>query len=777
MQVIQLLQAYPLELTGIENIIDFALHITMRRNGQMFTGPTASKPATMAQTLRNTVWRLGQTGLGSGTTTPTDYATESEEESDHEVRHPHAPPGHQRTGSAGSLGSRLKETMMRGLNTAPLTPVQETVQDDPDRTPSATKFSITTSVWKSWTGAGKTPAASTPAPSEAGSSTDAQSRTSIDSSASTVSTLWSYAERLRDSDAAASLAKAGTNWRIKATEVIAARTTSKDPAGDGHSRAASLGGWGRGESAGYGYSPDRDDQQRNSYPLSRGRPGDRYSEYVPPPMPKFFKPSVTPPGMSSPLMSPRSESMGLPSPETQSRAQSIQAALSALTGVAGAIVTPRSKQRSTGPRPLLLNSSALITPAVASAKSGATIDRSSPTPSGDRWAHVRRESDGLAGAPRGSRSSVGSSVASPILPVRTASPAPMDSDNGRRVPLNRGRRIRTSLASESDADSSWTGVQYRSGTTGTPSRSQRSSIHSASGLGHESELLLQDTTVRLIHHNSDSPPQRPRSAKGWEMVSEPAGSPPLEVNTSDISPPAAGQLSAPAETPLDSFAGPMLTMSAPSPLSPLPYERAPTLSHVGVSLSDPPVPKPVTALAESATLHAEPDSMSDASAPRSSSARRATALSSRKRQMSNDETARAGTMPEAETGAAGSNASKAPAVRRKKYLSHRATASMQHVPSVSEDGVLDTQGGSTGAIARHGHVRKGSTMSRSGTAREHRRTDSNATARKQSLVSPTSAGAARSPTSAGSGRSPTTGGGEEEDAYGGIMLAYERGDE
>ena len=107
----------------------------------------------------------------------------------------------------------------------------------------------------------------------------------------------------------------------------------------------------------------------------------------------------------------------------------------------------------------------------------------------------------------------------------------------------------------------------------------------------------------------------------------------------------------------------------------------------------------------------------------------------------------------------------------------RATASMQHVPSVSEDGVLDTQGGSTGAIARHGHVRKGSTMSRSGTAREHRRTDSNATARKQSLVSPTSAGAARSPTSAGSGRSPTTGGGEEEDAYGGIMLAYERGDE
>ncbi|KAH7107531.1 regulator of Vps4 activity in the MVB pathway-domain-containing protein [Auriculariales sp. MPI-PUGE-AT-0066] len=755
MQVIQLLQAYPVEQTGVDNILDFALHITMRRNAQMYTGPSGvsvPKP-TMAQTLRDTVWRLGGSVTSSGTATPTDYATESEDDE------PMPPPEHHRNGSTsstGSLGSRLKESVLKSLNTGPLTPVPEISQDDADQTPSATTFSLSSSMWKSLTGSARTPTAPASNASET-SASEVPSRLSSDSSATTVSSFWSYAEKLRDSDAAASLAKVGTNWRIKAVDAISSRTARplKDTLPDGHGRAMSHGSWGRAD--GYGY--DREDQQRNSYPQGRERDyGYGGGDYVPPPRPKFFSPSVTPPGATSPsMMSPRTDGGGeLPSPDTQSRSASIQAALSALTGAAGAMVTPKAKKK-TGPRPLLLNSSVLITPATGSAKPYSRDRSPAPGQSGDRWSHVRRGSDGLVSMPRGSRSSMGSSVASPIMPVRTTSPGPMESDGGRRVPLNRGRRMRGSVAaSESDAESSFAGwTNLRGSGTNTGTQSQRSSVHD--GL----QLYDGNSQAPSQSQSDASPPRLPRSAKGWEMVSPPDNSPPStsEPSPQQATPASALSLNGPVTVP------PHLTMSAPSPISPglAQSERAATLpTHVGVTLTDKPVPRPMS-LVEDDTVHAEPDTLSDAGSGRTPSVRRSAAVPSRKR-TSEELTQRAGTMPES-----GSSIKVAtvPQVRRKKYLSHKATPSMQHV-GVSEDGVLDP---AAGGIARSGHVRKGSTMSLVSSQRRHARNDSNATARKSSLTSPQSASGTET-------SSPATAGAEADvedvyDVYGDIMLAYE----
>lgn len=156
-------------------------------------------------------------------------------------------------------------------------------------------------------------------------------------------TIWNYAEKLKDSDAAAAFAKVSSNWRAKAL----------------------LGTWG-----GRGPSSPQNASQGNEppgegYARTEGRHASlptmhRPEIYSPPSRPAFFRPprdSVigssprpsSPP--ASPPWSPQSEGGFL------SRTRNLQDTFTALTRSQSPPLPPSKA----GPRPLLLSSSTLIT--------------------------------------------------------------------------------------------------------------------------------------------------------------------------------------------------------------------------------------------------------------------------------------------------------------------------------------------------------------------------------------------------------------------------------
>jgi hypothetical protein len=174
----------------------------------------------------------------------------------------------------------------------------------------------------------------------------------------TTTSFWGYAEKLRDSDTAASLAKVSTNWRVKAMEAWSHRSstsTSTPPSPSPLSQA-------RSEIDSTGHKPSR--ELANARRVGSLSDPFHNEAYAPPPRPAYFRPprdSMLPqPRRSFPSSPPPTDS-GDDTPSTQ--AKGLRDSLASLKG----LVTATSEKSSpkSGPRPLLLNSSSLLTKSTA----------------------------------------------------------------------------------------------------------------------------------------------------------------------------------------------------------------------------------------------------------------------------------------------------------------------------------------------------------------------------------------------------------------------------
>ncbi|KAI0054000.1 hypothetical protein FA95DRAFT_1600501 [Auriscalpium vulgare] len=351
-----LLQMYPVESAGgIDSILQTAAELARRREEESKVLKNAN--ATLGTRLRETVWRGFTNRVSSPLSSPDTSGTDDESSS---------------SGSGGDetetqiissdpkspgLTSRLANVVWKGITnqsamepppsplspmTPPMSPLSPLPPPDhlspllsPARlspSPSPTKTSPLP------------PTPSSPTPSSPSSPAPGQS-------------IWSYAEKLKDSDAAATLAKVSTNWRVKAMQAWSTRGASgpspAEPAASSSSAPKH-----RSESLSSTQLPagNVDGNRRGSLPNL-----DRDDGYTPPPRPAHFRnprDSMIP-HPKSPLSSPTSPDSAAHSGPTKTLKDSI-------ASFAGLHVqeTPKTTPKA-GPRPLLLSTSSLMTGAPA----------------------------------------------------------------------------------------------------------------------------------------------------------------------------------------------------------------------------------------------------------------------------------------------------------------------------------------------------------------------------------------------------------------------------
>lgn len=380
------------------------------------------------------------------------------------------------------LGARLKVTMWKGFtNQLSASPSDEEVEeggededshDDGNETetpqstgsPPGITSRLANSVWRGITNQSSmdvppsplTPL--TPPPSLSHSSLSASSSPSLILDNSPEATpsptpsgpnIWGYAEKLKDSDAAASFAKVSSNWRAKAMDAWSARKKNArnpealSPTSTTSELPPSATAW---NSRTRTVTIEPEQRRRESLPGM-----DRSNVYSPPPRPAFFRPpqdSVTPAVRTPETSAPTSPDM---SPQSDSGlVHRTKASLASIAGLAP-VPTPPPKQ---GPRPLRLNSSQLMT-----APKPPHISRSAtntPTPYHAQWSEVMRTkghavhkdshssisslspSDALGRSIwKGSRSDAeyDSGITSRLVPINRRSVSPMSP--GYRMPQDR----------------------------------------------------------------------------------------------------------------------------------------------------------------------------------------------------------------------------------------------------------------------------------------------------------------------------------------------------
>ncbi|PBK96735.1 hypothetical protein ARMGADRAFT_988770 [Armillaria gallica] len=340
-----------------------------------------------------------------------------------------------------SLGARIRVTMWKGFTNQIPSPEKspnasdsedepspddgnETERPTEDLNPGITSR-LASTVWRGITNQSSmepppspiSPATAPPSPLPASASLSpatAEEKAPSTSYIPASTRLWGYAEKLKTSDTAATLAKVSTNWRAKA---LAGSWGTRKEAPTAAAESTSP----RSQDSG---SPKTVEGPRRSLP-----PPDRSGVYSPPARPAYFRPPrdsvIFPEGLNSVGSAPNSPASE-PTPESTpsliDRTKNLQASLTSLTRP-----TPKA-----GPRPLLLNSSALIT--------SRSINRPPSVPSQpgvDEWSDVRR-AKGQRAIHRESQSSVSSLSASDIF--LRANRSDNESDTGgssRRIPLNR----------------------------------------------------------------------------------------------------------------------------------------------------------------------------------------------------------------------------------------------------------------------------------------------------------------------------------------------------
>lgn len=325
-----LLQSYPLEAAGgVDSLLQTASDLSHRRKEDEAKA-TSSSNLTLGERLRVTMWK----GFTNQIPSPQRSPTESEESSSDEQSSPEdgdETDTPQKT-AAPNLTSRLTTTIWRGITNqtsmepppSPLPPPSPVAPESPSPTWPTTPLS--------------------PASTHEGMGPDRTAR------------LWDYAGKLKDSDAAAKLSKVSSNWRAKAmTGVLSTWNSRKSDAG-ANQEVVPVNGLGTMTSAPAPQEYDRayEEGRRGSLPAI-----DRTGVYSPPARPAHFRPprdtmyfhgrGPSIPGMSSPE-SPQSDSGFV------QKTKSLQASLASLTRAQTPSPAPKS-----GPRPLLLNSTSLIT--------------------------------------------------------------------------------------------------------------------------------------------------------------------------------------------------------------------------------------------------------------------------------------------------------------------------------------------------------------------------------------------------------------------------------
>ncbi|PFH50682.1 hypothetical protein AMATHDRAFT_3758 [Amanita thiersii Skay4041] len=302
------------------------------------------------------------------------------------------------------LGARIRTTMWKGFTNQMPSPEKSPVQSDdegkggPDdgnetETPSgrlgpSLTSRLATTVWKGITNQ----TSMEPPPSPLTPITPEDSRPSSPllesvkheasngspSPSNSYSSIWSYAEKLKDSDAAATLAKVSSNWKARALMTSWSRKSDSQEAP---------------KSPPVTLQPVKSSPSLSTIELGqkqhRSSPSSTQSSpYSPPPRPAFFRPPrdsyILTDTEKSALPLPSDTSSPKLSPENGSflnKTRSLQASLAALTG-SSPQPTPKS-----APRPLLLGSNPIVSSSPR-LRPTTRSPNSAPTPDRDEWVDV-----------------------------------------------------------------------------------------------------------------------------------------------------------------------------------------------------------------------------------------------------------------------------------------------------------------------------------------------------------------------------------------------------
>ncbi|KAJ7098032.1 regulator of Vps4 activity in the MVB pathway-domain-containing protein [Mycena belliarum] len=471
-----LLQLYPIEASGgIDRLLQTASDLAHRRQAESKMLKTDN--LTLGARLKSTMWKGFTNQMPSPDISPPESEDQLDDNEQDEER------ANDESLSSG-LTARLATTVWRGITNkssmepppTPLTPMSPMLPPSPIRSP--------------W-------------PSSKEGDLERQPEVPV------TATIWTYAEKLKDSDAAATFAKVSSNWRAKALLSTWGTRGSSNPQitpqepliQEQHSRE--------------GYSQRANEGRHSSLP-----PMHHPEAYYPPSRPAFFRPprdSVIGPSSrpssppTSPMWSPQSEGGFF------NRTKNLQDTFLTLTAKPPA--PPKA-----GPRPLLLSASTLIT----------TPSRSRPDsisgagPVGDGWQHVPRgQGHNLQ---RDSQSSISS-----LSPLdATGRFKPDMSVPSRRVALNRRSispmapisRIRPTSESSS-------GTSPDRGLTSTPIPAALKGGQTAS------QAVIKDVNISLRTGEdttdsevSPNPPISPRIIRSKRYPSRPAN-----IRTEDLSRP------------------------------------------------------------------------------------------------------------------------------------------------------------------------------------------------------------------------------------------------
>lgn len=397
-QGMSFLQDYPIsELGGAERILELAAELKERRENSKANMSSASK---LGERLLGTVSNFIKPPSVAVT------AAEEEGEEEEDIPSPEWPDsgGEDVTVRPGTaILGKLGTTVWRGITNqssmdvppSPL-PLSSPISPKTPRTlPLAAQAAqLGNKLWRGFSNQ----SAMDPLPSP---TSPLPARSDMIQPPRSPSILWSYTERFKNSNTAATFSKTGTNmsirasslWKTNSPPASAVSSPGYEPRHHLSSLSADL-----GMEAG-SYIP-----RRGSVPPARYGDG-HTDDYVPPPRPSFRESRYFSPDEHS---SPNS-----PSTSRASSPPILAKTKSALMSLAAGASKPPPR---TGPRPLLLNSSALIT----SSNPRRSVTRS---PLSDKPRDSVSSASSLSSIPRGARSSIQSdrdsdTGGSRIVPIR-----------------------------------------------------------------------------------------------------------------------------------------------------------------------------------------------------------------------------------------------------------------------------------------------------------------------------------------------------------------------
>lgn len=416
---IALLQSYPIDAAGgIDRVLQTAHDLAQRRIEE--NRLLKSDNVTLGARIKATMWK----GFTNQVANTDSGEEEEEEDSSSDEEGSHEDGNETETPAAPTLTSRLANTVWRGITN------QSSMDDSPSPPSPISPLQSTSPLQPQ----------SPPLPHSPQSLPE--QITSNPSLSSPPASIWGYAGKLKDSDTVAAFAKVSTNWRARAMNAWGSRRNSLTSNGDAPSPVIAKSELpsvpDRWSPLRDGASHSRDGSRGSSFPGSS-----REATFEEPPRPAFFR---SPRDSFLPLPR-RGTYTAPPSPEVQPqqddnfihKAQASLASLAALNSRSATSRTSAPQQPPKGPpRPLLLNSSSLITakpPLAAHSDGGMPVRRH-----GDWMDVTRSKRHGLRTDSVSSVSSLSPSdaLSGPHSRPSIGSRSDIESDgNSRRVALNR----------------------------------------------------------------------------------------------------------------------------------------------------------------------------------------------------------------------------------------------------------------------------------------------------------------------------------------------------